>query len=99
MTEVNGNTSPDTPGPSSEDIIAAAVGEAYEHFAREHPATARVLQKRLKNPVEFIMEGLKRDAAYQALVAQTEEELSIAAILKVVIPAVLQIVTTIIGVL
>lgn len=97
MTEIN--STPDAPEPSSKDIIAAALGEAYEQFAREHPSTAKVLRGRLNDPVKFIMDSLQRDAAYQALVAQTEEELSLAAILKVIIPAMLQIVTTFLGVL
>lgn len=71
--------------------IEEAVQMGILRFANEHPATYKVLMDRLGDPLEFIIAGLKRDEAYRALLAQTDKEVDIANILKVLVPVILKI--------
>lgn len=72
-------------------LIEEAVQTTIEQFAREHQATYLALTERLGDPLTFIIESLKRDGTYQALVAQTDKEVDIANILKVLVPVILKI--------
>lgn len=72
-------------------LIEEAIGVAVQHFADQHPATYKVLVARIGDPLEIIVQVLKQDGAYQALVAQTDKEVDIANILKVLIPVILKI--------
>ena len=74
--------------------IAEAVGIGVQQFADQHPATYRVLVDRLGDPLDFIIHSLERDEAYQALLAQTDKEVDIANILKVLVPVILKIAET-----
>lgn len=71
--------------------IEEAVGIGVQQFAREHAATYKVLVDRLGDPLDFIIHALERDVAYQALLAQTDKEVDIANVLKVLVPVILQI--------
>jgi len=82
-----------------EEQVQDAVQISIAQFAHEHPATYTVLTERLGDPVTFVIDGLKRDEAYQALVAQTNEEVDIANIIKVLIPVVLRIAEAALGLL
>jgi len=82
-----------------EEQVQDAVQISIAQFAHGHPATYTVLTERLGDPVTFVIDGLKRDEAYQALVAQTNEEVDIANIIKVLIPVVLRIAEAALGLL
>lgn len=71
--------------------IEEAIGLGVQKFAKEHPATYKVLVDRLGDLLEFIIKSLKRDEAYQALLVQTDKEVDIANILKVLVPVILKI--------
>lgn len=72
-------------------LIEEAVGIGVQQFAHEHPATYKVLVERLGDPVDFVIHSLERDVAYQALLEQTDKEVDIANVLKVLVPVMLKI--------
>lgn len=67
------------------EIIEAAVGVSMEAFTRRHPTTARYLIRRLGDPLEFTIKALKEDELYQQLIANTEEALDIANVIRVIV--------------
>lgn len=67
-----------------DSIIQEAAGIVLSEFTKRHPATYHALKKQMAT-MEFLIEALKQDATYVALVEQTESELDIAAVTKVLI--------------
>lgn len=80
-------------------LIEEAVGIGVQQFADQHPATYKVLVDRLGDPLDFIIHALERDEAYQALLAQTDKEVDIANIIKVLVPVILKIAESALGLL
>jgi len=74
-----------------DEIIEAAVGISMEAFARRHPTTARYLIRRLGDPLEFTIKALKEDELYQQLIANTEEALDIANVIRVIVSVALSV--------
>ncbi len=74
------------------EIIEEETGVAYADYVKRHSSTSVALNKRLGKPVEFLVNSLKQDEAFHALVAQTEKEVDIANIIKAIVPIILGIV-------
>lgn len=74
-----------------DEIIEAAVGVSMAAFERRHPTTARYLIRRLGDPLEFTIEALKKDELYQQLIANTEDALDIANIIRVIVSVALSV--------
>ena len=82
-----------------DEQIEEAIGIGVQQFADQHPATYKVLVERLGDPLIIVIEHLKRDEAYQALLAQTDQEVDIANIIKVLVPVILSIAEIALGLL
>ena len=80
-------------------LIEEAIQMSVDRFADEHPAAYAAIADRLGDPLDIIIQGLKRDNTYNNLVAQTDKEVDIANIIKVLIPAILNIAKMAIGLL
>lgn len=77
---------------NADQIIEEAVEKAIERFKAEHPETYKALVRRIDNPVELVIESLKRDAYYRQLVVETDEAVDIARIIVGITEAALAVV-------
>lgn len=76
---------PIDPEPVDMDTLAREeLGTAWEQFKVRHMATAKAIESWIGDPTEFMLETLQNDAAYQALLADTEEELSVANTIRII---------------
>lgn len=74
-----------------DEIIEAAVSVSMEAFKRRHPTSYRYIIRRLGDPLEFTIKALKEDELYQQLIANTEEALDVANIIRVVVSVALSV--------
>lgn len=74
-----------------DEIIEAAVGVSIEAFKRRHPTSYRYIIRRLGDPLEFTIKALKEDELYQQLIANTEEALDIANVVRVIVSVALSV--------
>lgn len=78
------------------DALSGAVGQAWAAYKCRHPQLAAIIEQETADPTVPIMQGLSADAEFQALMAKTDSETNVANIVKVVLPVVMQIVTSLI---
>lgn len=79
---------------TADEAIEQAVGIVVEKFGREHPALFAAIKNRIGNPVAFIMESLKHDESYAALVAETEDHVFDGEMVQIVVAGALKMLNT-----
>jgi hypothetical protein len=81
------------------DNFTAAVGQAWDKIALEHPEQAQSIEQNFGDGdiVLAIQQTLAKDAAYAALVAQTNAEVDVANLIPLVLPFVLTAIQTLVG--
>lgn len=75
-----------------QQAVEAALTVSWDNYKVEHPGLATAIEQNLDEPVITIsLKALADDAAFQALLAQTENETDIAGIIKVIVPMAMSI--------
>ena len=76
--------------------IVAAVGLAWADIKREHPNLIGAIEAH-GDPVQVLCKKLDEGQAYQDLVAQTNAEISVSALVDKVAPLLMTIITGLLG--
>jgi hypothetical protein len=81
-----------------EQAMKEALVDSLNAFAEQHPATwTAICRKANNNPGGFFWAHLERDAAYQALLEQTDGEVKLAAILKIAMSTIFKFAPLLLG--
>ena len=85
--------------PEQEHKLEEIVHLAWDQYQVRHPGMSAVLMRYAENPRQLIMAKLPEDEAYAALVAQTEEDLSVATLLNAIGDMLVRVVPAVIAAL